>query len=40
MQSEHLLQTVQAKFQINAAVFAAARLDKGIFAVFYSILTA
>ena len=39
-QSEHLLKIVHAKFQVNAAIFAAARLKNGIFAGFYSILTA
>ena len=37
-QSEHLLEIVHAKFQVNAAIFAAVRLNKGIFAVFCSIL--
>jgi hypothetical protein len=40
MQSENLLEIVHAKFQVNAAIFAAARLEKGIFAAFYSIFTA
>ena len=39
-QSEGLLEIVHAKFQVNAAIFAAARLENGIFAAFYSILTA
>ena len=39
-QSEHLLQIVHAKFQVNVAIFAAARLEKVIFSAFYSILTA
>ena len=39
MQSEHLIEIVHAKFQVNAAIFAAAKLKKGIFAAFYSILT-
>ena len=37
---EHLLEIVHTKFQVNAVIFAAARLEKGIFAAFYSILTA
>ena len=39
-QSENLLEIVCAKFQVNAVIFVAARLEKGIFAAFYSILTA
>ena len=39
MQSEHL-EIVHAKFQVNAAIFAAARFEKGIVAAFYRILTA
>ena len=38
-QSEGLLEIVHAKFQVNAAIFAAARLKNVIFAAFYSILT-
>ena len=37
-QSEHLLQIVHAKFQVNVTIFLAARLEKGIFAELYSIL--
>jgi hypothetical protein len=39
MQSEYFLEIVHAKFQVNAVIFAAARLEKGIFTVFYRILT-
>ena len=39
MQSEHLIEIDHAKFQVNAEISAAARLEKGIFAAFYSILT-
>ena len=40
MQPENILEIVHAKFQVDAAIFAAARLEKAVFAVFYSILTA
>ena len=40
MQSEYLLEIVHAKFQVNAFIFAAARLETGIFPAFYSLLTA
>ena len=40
MYSDHHLEIVHAKFQVNAAIFAAASFKKGIFAAFYSILTA
>ena len=39
MQSEHHEEINLARFQVNAAIFAAARLENGIFEAFYSILT-
>ena len=40
MEAEHLLQIVDAKFQVNAAVIAGARFKKGNFTAYYSIFTA
>ena len=37
--SEQFLEIIHARFQVNAAIFAAARLENGIFEAFYSILT-
>ena len=34
MQSKHVLEIVHAKFLVNAAIFGAARLEKGFFAAF------
>ena len=39
-QSKYLLEIVHAKFQVDVAIFAAPRVEKGIFAAFYSILIA
>ena len=40
MQPEHSLKILHAKFQANAAIFAAASFEKAIFTAFYNILTA
>ena len=39
-EAEHLLWTILAKFQVNAAVFVGASSKKGNFTAFYSIFTA